>query len=69
MKDIIALKEKLSLVEQELKTLTDKLTKLQGNLKEIDDLKSEIKGLKVFLGRVHPEFKSQFPDIIKKLQD
>jgi hypothetical protein len=67
MKDIIALKEKLSLVEQELKTLTDKVTKLQGNLKEIDDLKSEIKGLKVFLGRVHPEFKSQFPDILKKL--
>ncbi|MEW6739820.1 MAG: hypothetical protein ACOYU2_04530 [Nitrospirota bacterium] len=67
MKDIIALKEKLSLVEQELKTLTDKVTKLQGNLKEIDDLKSEIKGLKIFLGRVHPEFKSQFPDILKKL--
>jgi len=54
-------------VEQELKTLTDKVTKLQGNLKEIDDLKSEIKGLKIFLGRVHPEFKSQFPDILKKL--
>lgn len=67
MKDIIALKEKLSLVEQELKTLTDKVTKLQENLKEIDDLKSEIKGLKIFLGRVHPEFKSQFPDILKKL--
>lgn len=67
MKDIIALKEKLTLVEQELKTLTDKVTKLQGNLKEIDDLKSEIKGLKVFLGRFHPEFKSQFPDILKKL--
>lgn len=67
MKDIIALREKLSLVEQELKTLADKVMKLQGNLKEIDDLKSEIKGLKVFLGRVHPEFKSQFPDILKKL--
>lgn len=67
MKDIIALKERLNIVEQELKTLTDKVTKLQENLKEIDDLKSEIKGLKVFLGRVHPEFKSQFPDILKKL--
>ncbi|MDI6727517.1 MAG: hypothetical protein QMD44_01155 [Thermodesulfovibrionales bacterium] len=67
MKDIIALKEKLSLMEQELKTIADKVTKLQGNLKEIDDLKSEVKGLKMFLGRVHPEFKSQFPDILKKL--
>ncbi len=67
MKDIIALKEKLSLMEQELKTIADKVTKLQGDLEEIDDLKSEIKGLKIFLGRVHPEFKSQFPDILKKL--
>ncbi len=67
MKDIIALKERLNIVEQELKTLTDIVTKLQGNLKEIDDLKSEVKGLKMFLGRVHPEFKSQFPDILKKL--
>ncbi|BCB95659.1 hypothetical protein JZK55_05810 [Dissulfurispira thermophila] len=67
MKDIIALKERLGLVEQELKTLTDKVTKLERDLKEIHDIKSEIKGIKVFLGRVYPEFKTQFPDILKKL--
>ena len=67
MKDIIALKEKLSLIEQEIKTLTDKAAKWQESLKEIDDLKTEIKGLKLFLGRVYPDFKSQFPDILKKL--
>ncbi|MCL4456735.1 MAG: hypothetical protein M1147_08120 [Nitrospirae bacterium] len=67
MKEIIALQERLTLMEQELKTLTDKVTELELSLKELDDFKLEIKGLKVFLGRVHPEFKAQFPDIIKKL--
>lgn len=67
MKEIIALQERLTLMEQELKTLTDKVTKIELSLKELDDFKLEIKGLKVFLGRVHPEFKAQFPDIIKKL--
>ncbi|MCL4537980.1 MAG: hypothetical protein M1610_10375 [Nitrospirae bacterium] len=67
MKDIIALQERLTLMEQEIKTLTDKITKLERDLKEVEDLKSEIKGLKVFIGRVHPDFKSQFPDILKKV--
>ncbi len=67
MKDIIALQERLTLMEQEIKTLTDKITKLERGLKEVEDLKSEIKGLKVFIGRVHPDFKSQFPDILKKV--
>ncbi len=67
MKDIIALREKLNLVEQEVRTLTDKVAKLQESITTIDDLKTEIKGLKLFLGRVYPDFKSQFPDILKKL--
>lgn len=67
MKDIIALQEKAALVEKELKTLTDKVTKLEKALSEISDLKLEIKGLKVFMGRVHPDFKTQLPDILKKL--
>ncbi|HAK88521.1 MAG: hypothetical protein A2077_05285 [Nitrospirae bacterium GWC2_46_6] len=67
MKEIIALQERLSLMDQELKTLADKAIKLELSLKEVDDLKLEIRGLKVFLGRVHPEFKAQFPDIVKKL--
>jgi prefoldin subunit 5 len=67
MKDIIILQERVSLLEKEVKTLAEKITKLESSLKEMDDLKSEIKGLKIFLGRVHPEFKSQFPDILKKL--
>lgn len=67
MKDIIALQERVALVEKELKTLTDKVAKLEKALNEINDLRSEIKGLKIFLGRVYPDFKTQFPDILKKL--
>lgn len=67
MKDVIVLQERLALVEKELNTLAEKIIKLEKVLKEVDDLKIEIKGLKVFLGRVYPDFKSQFPDILKKL--
>lgn len=68
MKDIIALQERLGLLEQELKTLTDKITKLEEKLYQIEDINIDLKGLKVFLGRVYPEFKSQFPEIVKKLR-
>lgn len=69
MKDIIAMQERLRLIDQELKTFADKVVRLEGCLKKVDDLNLEMKGLKVFLGRIYPEFKTQFPDIIKKLQD
>lgn len=69
MKDIIVLQEKLALFEKELTTLTEKISALQKATKDIEELKGEIKGLKIFLSRVHPEFKSQFPDILKKVGD
>lgn len=65
MKDI----EKATLVEQELKTLTEKIDKLEESVRDLKDLQLEIKGLKVFLGRVYPDFKTGFPDIIRKLKD
>ncbi len=49
-----ASEERLNLLEKELDGLTEKL--------------DELDGLKLFLGRVHPEFKKQFPEIIKKLR-
>ncbi len=67
MKDIIILQERLTLVEQELKTLTEKIDKIAKATAQTDDLKEEIRALKVFIGRVHPEFKSQFPEIVKKI--
>ncbi|MBI3592130.1 MAG: hypothetical protein HY099_01350 [Nitrospirae bacterium] len=69
MKDIIILQEKAALIEQELKTLTDKVIKVEESLKEMDDLKLEIKVIKVFLGRVYPDFKTQLPEILRKLKD
>lgn len=73
MKDIIALQERLNLVEQELKTLTYRVDTLSGrldeSLQEKDDLNTEIKGLMVFLSRVYPDFKSEFPAIVRKLDD
>jgi argonaute-like protein implicated in RNA metabolism and viral defense len=67
LKEERVLKERVNLLEKELATLTEKLEEIESALKEIGDLKIEIKGLKLFLGREHPEFKSQFPGIIKKI--
>lgn len=68
MKEEKYFKERLSLLEKEISTLTEKFDSLNSALKELEELKQEIKGIKLFLGRVHPDFKSQFPDIVKKLK-
>lgn len=68
MKEEKYLKERLSLIEKEISTLTEKFDSLSLALEELEELKQEIKGIKLFLGRVHPDFKSQFPDIVKKLK-
>ena len=67
MKEEIILEEKIKLLERELVTLTEKLEAVNTALKEIGDLKNEIKGLKVFIGRAYPEFKSKFPEIMQKV--
>lgn len=67
MKEDRISQEKFNLVNKELATLTDKLDEMGAVLKEIEDLKTEVKGLKLFIGRVHPELKSQLPAIIKKI--
>jgi hypothetical protein len=67
LKEERALKEKINLLEKELVILTEKVEETSAPLKEIEDLKLEIKGLKLFLGRVYPEFKSKFPEIMKKI--
>jgi hypothetical protein len=67
VKEEKASKEKINLIEKELATLTEQLEKMNASLREMEDLKLEIKGLKLFLGRVHPEFKSKFPEIMTKI--
>jgi hypothetical protein len=44
-------KEKIALIEKELATITDLADELSAALKDLEDLKLELKGLKVFLGR------------------
>ncbi len=67
MKEEIILHEKIKLLEKELVTLTEKVESMMRPLKEIEDLKDEIKGLKLFIGRVHPELKSELPELMQKI--
>jgi prefoldin subunit 5 len=59
--------DKMKLLEKELATLTEQIEAMQKKLEEIKDLKNEIQGLKLFLGRVYPEFKTWFPEIMQKV--
>ena len=67
MKEERMLSEKIKLLEKELTILTEKVEKAGALLKETGDLKRQIDGIKLFLVRMHPEFKSQFPEIMKKI--
>jgi predicted nucleic acid-binding Zn-ribbon protein len=67
LKEEIILKERMNLLEKELLTLTEKIEAINTTLKELEDLKQNIKGLKLFIGRAHPEFKNKFPEIMQKI--
>ncbi len=67
MKEEIILRDKIKIMEKEIETLTDKLETLNEALKVVDDLRQEIKGLKLFLGREYPDFKNKFPEILQKI--
>ena len=59
--------ESFHVIRQELITISEKLEELSRLKKEVQDISFEIKGVKLFLGRVYPEFKEQFPGIVKKV--
>jgi hypothetical protein len=44
------------------------MDRIGGALREIEDLKMEIRALKVFLERHHPEIMKELPGIIKKFR-
>jgi hypothetical protein len=67
MKEEIQLKEKIKLLEQELITLTEKIDASQKAIRDIADLQKDIQGLKLFLGRAYPDFKTKYPEIIRKI--
>ncbi len=68
MKEEKSPKEKMTLLEKGLATVTDKLDETSAALKEPEDIKLELKALKLFIGRVHPEFKAQFLEAMRKLK-
>lgn len=68
MKEEKSLKEKISLLERELATITERLEATTASLKDLEDVKRELRGLKLFIGRAHPDFKSQFPEVMRKIK-
>ncbi len=67
MKEERQIQDKINLLEKELITITEKIEDVSNALKDIEELKLELKGLKIFLARLNPDFKSQFPEIMKKI--
>jgi len=58
---------KVKLVEKEIITLAEQIEAISKKLDDFKDLKNELKGIKLFLGRVYPEFKTWFPEIMQKV--
>ena len=54
MKEERFLKDRLKLLEKEIATLTYQIERINSHVKEFADLKNELKGLKLFLGRSDP---------------
>ncbi len=67
MKEEIAIKERLKLMEQELVTIVDKLSEIEKQFDNIKDLKEDLKAIKLFLSREYPDFKSTFPELLRKI--
>lgn len=63
------LAERLNIQEKALQSLADKLEKKESDLDaEMQDIREELKALKLFLSRTMPVFKTQYPEIRKKLK-
>ena len=61
--------ERLKIQEKALSNLADSLKNHEREeMKQIHDLRMDVKALKLFLARTIPEFKKQFPEIQKKLR-
>ncbi|NOY39503.1 MAG: hypothetical protein GXO95_04595 [Nitrospirae bacterium] len=68
MKEERELSEKINLLEKEIQTLVSEIQRLDTVAAEVADVKLELKGIKLFLGRKHPDLKDQLPEIVRKLK-
>jgi len=68
----VEIKERINHIERGLRLLGEDLGKgleeVRSLKEEIKDIKAEIKAIKIFLGRLNPGFKNQYPEIVKKLK-
>lgn len=63
------LNERVKIQEKALLELADRLEKREAVFdEEMQDVLEELKALKLFLSRNVPGFKSEFPDIRKKIK-
>ncbi|MEM2956625.1 MAG: hypothetical protein QW041_03585 [Candidatus Pacearchaeota archaeon] len=67
MKEELIFKEKIKIIEKEIITLTEKIENLEKAITSLSELKNEVKALKLYLNRLNPDFKSEYPKIIKKI--
>ncbi len=68
MKEEIILKENIKLLEKEIETITERLGRLEKEVRELRELALEVKALKLYLSKTDPKFKEQYPEIIKKVK-
>jgi predicted nuclease with TOPRIM domain len=62
-----ALNERLRLIEKELATLSEAFDKAEARVKELEDLKDEIKALKVCMAKHQPWFKDEFLSAMERI--
>lgn len=62
------IREKINHLERGLRLMGEELEGTKKLKEELMDIKAEIKAIKIFMGRVNPDFKSQYPEIVKKLK-
>lgn len=67
MKDLIGLKEKIALIEAEIKIISEKILEINKELKKLQEQELEIKAIKLFLKRTFPNFTKEYSEIFKKL--
>jgi GTP cyclohydrolase I len=68
-REVNNLSERLKIQERALSNLADALKKRETTeTEDIRDIQSELKALKMFLSRVVPEFKKEFPEIQRKVK-
>jgi len=68
MKEERILQEKINMLEKEVQILTSEIERLNKLISKYEEIVFELKGIKIFLGRVYPEFKNQLPAILRKIQ-